>query len=130
MVGVWVTTLRELRSLRGERPGEYRVVRNAEDGGRMILVSPDLRETAHDLVADLDSIMSNCDCGGHDCLSGPEQHRALQTFARRRWRAVPLPERIAVLASAEMPARLAFKGPDVVDQVKDYSALMEIAGLL
>lgn len=129
MVGVWVTALHVLQDPDRGQPGEYRIVRDAENGGRMILVSPELREMAHDLVADFDSIMSNCDCGGHDCLAGLQQHRALQLFARRRWRQTPIPERVAALTMAEVPTRLAFKGPEVVDRIDDYSALMEIAGL-
>lgn len=129
MVGVWVTALQVLQDPDRGHPGEYRVVRDAENGGRMIVVSPELREMAQELVGDFDSIMSNCDCGGHDCLSGLQQFRALQTFARRRWRQTPLSERVSALMVAEIPARLAFKGPEVVDTIDDYSALMQIAGL-
>ena len=130
MVGAWVTALQVFQHRDREQPGEYRVVRDAENGQRMIVVSPELREMAHDLVADLDSIMSTCDCGGHDCLSGREQHRALQTFARRRWRQTPIPQRIDALKFAEVSPRLAFKGPEVVNLIDDYTVLMEIAGLI
>jgi len=129
MVGAWVTALQVLQHRDREQPGEYRVVRDAENGGRMIVVSPELRAMAEDMVADFDGVMTHCNCGGSDCLSGREQYRALQTFARRRWMQTPLSERIAALVNAELSTKLAFKGPEVVDLIDDYSALMEIARL-
>jgi hypothetical protein len=86
-IGAWLCALWEThRHEVGEEHGRgFHMIARDAFANRHLLVHPKLRSFAEDLVEGINGAMTNCSCGGSDCLAGAEQFRALQVLGRRVW---------------------------------------------
>jgi hypothetical protein len=85
-VGAWLCALWELHRYEASENcrGHHRIARDGH-GDRCLLVHPNLAALAIDLVEGINERMTQCDCGGSDCLAGRQQWRALKVLGRRVW---------------------------------------------
>jgi hypothetical protein len=86
-IGAWICSLLELKhheANENHAGRHHMIVRDWRDE-RCLLVHPDLETFAIELVEGINERMTQCDCGGSDCLAGRQQWRALKVLARRVW---------------------------------------------
>ena len=131
-VGCWICALRTVQEAAYQhRPKKSYMVTRDEEGNRFLVVNPDLADECCDMIESFNSALMHCNCGGSDCLAGPEQFRAAQVFATRRWPSLTLSERIDILGAYEEgddSIAIAMQGPVIVSTFEDTMLLMEIAG--
>ena len=86
-IGAWLCALWEIhRHEAGEERGRgFHMIARDAFANRFLLVHPKLRSFAEEQVEGINGAMTNCNCGGSDCLAGAEQFRALQVLGRRVW---------------------------------------------
>lgn len=131
-VGCWICALQTVQEEEYQHGKKlHRVARDGE-GNRYLVVHPDLAEACCDMIETFISAIMQCNCGGSDCLAGPEQFRAAQVFATRRWAGLTLSQRIEILCSYEEgdddSIAIAMQGPAIVSTFGDTMLLMEVAG--
>jgi hypothetical protein len=122
-IGCWICALWDIE--RQERPkhlGAFHTVARNPDGGRVLLVHPILHSFAVGAVVAFNGAITQCDCGGTDCLAGDKQHAALRVLARRAWAKRPIHERIELIQCSneeDIDISMAFEGPAFIPHPRD-----------
>jgi hypothetical protein len=101
-IGAWIVCMREAEP----NPDGYMIVRDAA-GTRVLVVRPGLQWQFRALIEAMNETFESCNCGGGECIAGPEQDRAARTFARRKWRSLPFGERVALAEHVDADPALA-----------------------
>ena len=116
----------------GER--RHMVVRDADDR-RLLVVHPDCRDYAEEMLERLNGTMVECSCGG-ECIHGDLQLKAGRVFAKRKWACMSIPSRLehceelAYRGDADddpVAAGLALEGPEGLNRVNDTYWFFELA---
>jgi hypothetical protein len=86
-IGAWLCALWETHRYEAveERGRGHHMIARDAFANRYLLVHPALRGFAEAQVEGINGCMTNCTCGGSDCLAGAEQFRALQVRGKRVW---------------------------------------------
>jgi hypothetical protein len=138
-IGCWICALSEIQGQKhpADYPWQMHMIARKPKGDRVLLVHPMLQTLATDTVAWFNGAITNCNCGGSDCLAGEEQYKAVLVLARRAWGRLPIHERITRLQESgeeDVNVGMALAGPEILRQplADDYGAgigfLEEITG--
>jgi hypothetical protein len=96
---------------------------------RVLVVHPILKWFATSIVSDLNSILTQCNCGGSDCLAGDMQNAALRVLAKRAWKKMSIPEKIRRLQNNWMDEpiglSIALAGPAVLSSADLGTTFLE-----
>ncbi len=130
-IGCWLHLLFEAQHASEESGVRSYHVSRRPNGSRVLLVHPSLKDHITETIWSLNSAMTDCTCGGMDCIEGELQERATKVIARRKLAAMPLDQRLdcvlysdseaePTLALASADAILAYNGGEVAYEICRY----------
>jgi hypothetical protein len=101
-IGCWIVLLFEAQQASKTHGMKCYTVARGEDDIRVLLIHPAIKDHITEVIMALNGAMSNCECGGMDCIVGDLQGKAVKVLARRKWNAMSTVQRLRALQDSNV----------------------------